>query len=358
VIASLPVVAATHRVMRYPARSSSAPIGGTVERSCQHKDDLRRLGRSALRALLGLTLAAGACGTAHEIPTLTVFNAAALGPPFREALNAFVESRQRIHVAQESAPSLEVVRKLTELGQVPDVLAVADDMLLSMLVVPQFAQWYVRFGTNALVLAYGPHARYAAEISTNNWWRVLQRPGVQVGRSDMRVDPSGYRADMVMQLAETFYGEPGLTARLRATIPDRNIRRAEADLSVHLETGELDYGWTYESLAIAHGQRYVKVPPEIDLSSPRFSARYATATVALPQPGARPPLVLRGAPIVFALTVPTDAPHAALALEFVQYLLAEAGQQALRRSGFIPLPVPEFVGKLPKALQSAVGQRK
>jgi len=320
---------------------------------------LRRLGRSAaLRALLGLALAAGACGTAHEIPTLTIFNAAALGPPLREALNAFVESRQRIHVAQENAPSLEVVRKLTELGQVPDILAVADEALLPALVLPRFAHWYVRFGTNALVLAYGPRARHANEISTGNWWLVLQRPGVQVGRSDLRIDPSGYRADMVMQLAETFYREPGLTDRLRATIPDRNIRRAEADLNAHLEAGELDYGWTYESLAIAHGLQYVKLLPEIDLSDPRFADRYATATVALPEPGGRAPLRLRGAPIVFALTVPMNAPHAALALEFVRFLLSDEGRAAIRRSGLHPLDRAAFVGRVPNVLRSIADRRE
>lgn len=303
-------------------------------------------------------LSAGACGSAaHEVPTLKVFNAAALGPPLREALRTFADIRHHARIAQENAPSLEVVRKMTELGQVPDILAVADEALLPKLVLPRFARWYVRFGTDALVLAYGPHARYAAEMTTGNWWRVLQRPGVQVGRSDLRIDPSGYRAEMVMQLAEPFYGEPGLTARLRATIPGRNIRRAEADLSAHLEAGELDYGWTYESLAVAHGLRFVKLPSEIDLSDPRSSARYATATVTLSQPGARPPLVLRGAPIVFALTIPDDAPTAALAEEFVQFLLSDAGHAVMRRTGLKPLAVPEFVGRVPKALQSSTGRR-
>jgi molybdate/tungstate transport system substrate-binding protein len=292
----------------------------------------------------------GACDRAAAPPTLTVFNAAALGPPLRDALTAFAGSPPRAVIAQESAPSLEVVRKLTELGQTPDILAVADETLFSELVVPRHATWYVRFGTNALVLAYGPRARYAADITTANWWRVLLRPGVQVGRSDLRIDPSGYRAEMVMQLAEAFYGEPGLTARLRATIPERNVRRAEADLSAHLATGELDYGWTYENLAIAHRLRYVKLPAEIDLSTPEFSARYAAAVVEIPQPQGQPSLVLRGAPIVFALTVPERAEHAALAWEFVRFLVSTTGASALRRSGFSPLPEPQFVGKPPAPL--------
>jgi len=310
-----------------------------------------RIGRSARRALLGLTVAASACRAAHEVPTLTVFNAAALGAPLRDALAAFAGTPRRMAIAQENAPSLEVVRKMTELGQTPDVLAVADEGLLTALVIPKHARWYVRFGTTALVLAYGPKARFGDEITTENWWRVLQRPGVQVGRSDLRVDPSGYRADMVMQLAESFYHEPGLTARLRATIPARNIRRAEADLSAHLEAGELDYGWTYENLARAHGLRYVKLPPEIDLSAPEHAARYRSASVTLAQPGGQVPLVLRGAPVVFALTIPTGAANPELARQFVRFLLSSEGGTLLRRSGFSPLPEPQFVGDAPDALR-------
>ena len=293
-----------------------------------------------------------ACEQTAPVPRLTVFNAAALGRPLRDALHEFAGDPPRLVIAQENAPSLEVVRKLTELGQVPDILAVADEQLLAELVVPAQASWYVRFGSNAMVLAYGPRSRYASEITTENWWRVLTRPGVQVGRSDLRIDPSGYRADMVMQLAEAYYGVPGLTARLRLTIPERNVRRAEADLSAQLEVGELDFGWTYENLALAHGLRYVKLPPEIDLSAPQFAARYANAEVTLPAAGGKPALHLRGTPIVFALTVPYRASQPRLAREFVRYLLSPAGSEVLRKSGFTPLANPEFVGTVPADVRS------
>lgn len=293
-----------------------------------------------------------ACGARTETPanTLAVFNAAALGPPFHDALEAFGAQEPDLLPAQHNAPSLEVVRMVTELGRVPDILAVADHALLDSLIVPTHAAWYVLFGTNALVLAYGPRSRFRDEITTDNWWQVLLRKGVEVGRSDMRVDPSGYRADMAMQLAERFYQRPGLTAQLRATIPERNVRRAEADLSAHLETGELDYGWTYESLARAHGLKYVKLPSAIDLSDPAQAALYREATVTLPAAQGRPAITLTGAPIVFALTVPRDAPHPAVAQRFVAFLLSDSGRSVLRKSGFVPLEPPVFRGTPPTAI--------
>lgn len=306
-----------------------------------------------VRASLALVSLAAGCDRVGTSPGLTVFNAAALGPPLKSALAAFAASHPTLTYAQENAPSLEVVRKMTELGHTPDVLAVADEILMSQFVVPAHASWYVRFGTNAMVLAFSDRAAFAAEISTENWWRILLRPGVQVGRSDLRVDPSGYRADMVMQLAETFYGEPGLTDRLRASIPERNVRRAEADLGALLLTGELDYGWTYENLAVAHGLRYIRLPREIDLSAPEFADRYAAARIELPNPdGSR--LLLRGAPIIFALTVPARAGRSETALRFVEFLLSVEGRDELRRSGFTPLPEPEFLGTPPEGLALSV----
>ena len=300
-------------------------------------------------AVWALMLSLPACGAERSPPLveLSVFNAASLGPPFRDALAAFASANPGTVPAQQNAPSLEVVRLMTELNRAPDVLAVADRALFDSLVVPGHADWYVLFGTNALVLAYGPRARFRQEITADNWWRVLQRPGVEVGRSDMRVDPSGYRADMAMQLAERYYRQPGLTARLRATIPPRNVRRAEADLSLHLELGELDYGWTYESLARAHKLAYLKLPTAVDLSDPSQAAWYSEAAVSLPEPRGRPPLVVRGAPIVFALTIPRAAEHRDVAGRFVAFLLWGEGRSILERSGFTPLRVPEFVGTPP-----------
>lgn len=303
--------------------------------------------RSPRTFLAAALLLALGCGV--ERPPLTVYNAAALGPPFRDALVAFADGVQPIGL-QESAPSLDVLRKMTELGHNPDVLAVADRSLLPMLVVPAFADWYVEFGTNAMVLAYGPAARYADEISAENWWQVLLRPDVAVGRSDLRVDPSGYRADFSMQLAEAHYRVPGLADRLRAALPERNVRRAEADLSVLLQTGELDYGWTYESLAMAHGLRYLRLPREIDLSDPSLGDWYRQASVELPNPQGNP-LLVRGEAIVFALTVPRSAPNHDQALAFVHFLLSARGGDVLQRSGFRPLSPPRFVGTAPSALR-------
>lgn len=78
------------------------------------------------RALLALVIAISACqGGDSAQETLTVFNAGSLARPLKAALDTFAR-RENVRVHQESAGSLESARKLTELGKVPDLIALAD----------------------------------------------------------------------------------------------------------------------------------------------------------------------------------------------------------------------------------------
>src|SRR4051812_44690291 len=179
---------------------------------------------------------------------LVVYNAGSLALPLRAALDSFA-AREGVTVQQENAGSIETARKLTELGKIPDLVAVADYEVIPLLLIPEHATWYAKFAHNRMVLAYGDRSRGAAEINTGNWWQVVTRPDVQVGRADPSLDPNGYRTLLVWQLAERFYNQPGLAQRMLASAPARNVRPKEADLVGMLQAGEFDYIWSYESIA-------------------------------------------------------------------------------------------------------------
>lgn len=278
-----------------------------------------------------------------DAATIVAFNAGSLARPLRAALDTFAV-RNGVTVQQENAGSLETARKLTELGKVPDVIALADHEVFPQLLVPEHVSWYARFARNRMVLAYTDRSRFAAEIDGGNWFRIVQRPGVEVGRSDPALDPNGYRTLLTMQLAERHYRQPGLYERLLATAPARNVRPKESDLVGLLQAGELDYIWSYESIAQAAGLRYVTLPSEIDLGSPADSAFYATALVRVPGRTPRDTVVFRGAPIVYGVSVPRAAPHRALAERFVEFLLSEDGRRVLRAQRLEALDRPVVVG--------------
>jgi molybdate/tungstate transport system substrate-binding protein len=108
------------------------------------------------------------------------------------------------------------------------------------------------------------------------------------------------------------------------------VRPREADQVALLQAHELDYIWTYQNLAENDGLRYVTLPDEIDLGNPADSAAYSRAETRVS--GKRPgdTLTMRGAPILFALTIPQQAGHRALAEQFVAYLLSADGRRVLR----------------------------
>ena len=167
--------------------------------------------RGVRLAVAILTSFAGACGprdagraSADSLGSgdrrLTVYNAGSLAIPLRAALDSFA-ARERVTIEQENAGSLETARKLTELGKIPDMVAVADYEVIPLLLVPQHATWYAKFARNRMVLAYEDRSRGASEITTDNWWQVVTRPDVQVGRADPSLDPNGYRTLLVWQRA-------------------------------------------------------------------------------------------------------------------------------------------------------------
>jgi molybdate/tungstate transport system substrate-binding protein len=295
-----------------------------------------------LVCFLVLSVVAGAGPVAAQAPAgpLVVFNAGSLAQPFRELLRAFRAKHPEVVPAQENSGSVEAARKLTELGKIPDVLGVADYNVIPALLVPAHASWYVTFARNAMVLAYAPGSPGAKEISGQNWWRVLLRPGVRTGRSDPALDPNGYRVLMVAQLAERHYREPGLAARLVAAMPNRFMRPKEADLTALLEAGELDYIWTYRSIAETNRLAYVSLPREVDLSDPALANLYGAVSVRVPGSRRAAPdsIEFRGEPILYALTIPLAAPHPGTAAAFTRFLLSPEGSAILRRSGFLIEP--------------------
>ncbi|MBW7933081.1 MAG: extracellular solute-binding protein [Gemmatimonadaceae bacterium] len=297
--------------------------------------------RKWILVLAAVAACAGDAGTRTD-RTIVAFNAGSLARPLRAALDSFA-LREGVTVLQESAGSLESARKLTELGKIPDILALADEDVFPQLLMPAHTSWYARFAHNRMVLAHTHSSRGAVEITGDNWWQVLQRPGVETGRSDPELDPNGYRTLLVLQLAERHYGKPGLAKQLLAAMPARNVRPKEADLVGLLQAGEFDYIWSYESMAVNLGLPFVTLPAAIDLSSPAESTFYAQARVRVRGKGTDS-VEFRGRPIVYALSIPVGAPHPAIAEQFVRYLFSADGRRVLRQQGLDAFESPVIVG--------------
>ena len=286
-------------------------------------------------------------GKAPQRKELIVFNAGSLTAPFADLLSEFGRLHPEVTPQQESSGSLDLVRKITDLGKLCDVLAVADYEVIPSLLIPRYAEWYGIFARNQMVLMYTPSSKFAGEINSKNWHEILLRPGVQSGHSDPDADPAGYRTLLLWQLAEKYYQKPGLYEQLNKTVPPKNMRPKSVELVALLQTGELDYVYGYGSVAEQSGLSYVTLPPEIDLSDASKAGLYSTVStqVAGNKPGEKK--VIKGLPILFALTIPKNAPHQQLAEEFIGFALSAEGQEIMKRS-HLTLIVPALASDLEK----------
>ncbi len=295
-------------------------------------------------------------GTAEgEQQQLIVFNAGSLTAPFGDLLKEFARLHPEVTPQQESSGSLDLVRKITEFGKPCDVLAVADYEVMPSLLIPQYADWYGIFARNQMVLIYTASSKFAGEINGNNWYEILLRPDVQSGHSDPDADPAGYRTLLLWQLAEKYYRKPGLYEQLNKTVPAKNIRPKSVELVALLQSGELDYIYGYRSVAEQGGMSFVALPPEIDLSEASKAELYSTVStqVAGSKPGEKK--TITGLPILFALTIPKNAPHQQLAEEFIRFALSPQGQEIMKRRKLtlISPALASDLEKLPKGLRSS-----
>jgi molybdate/tungstate transport system substrate-binding protein len=304
---------------------------------------------SPLLAVLASALTLGCGGDARPAAPepLSVWAAASLARPVRAALDSFT-ARTGVPTRLETQASLELARRIAELGQTPDVLLLADRGVFPALLAPRHVDRWTLFARNRIVVAWGARARHAGEFArAERWWEVLERPGVEVGRADPSTDPSGYRTLLVFQLAERHYRVPGLAARLLAAAPPRNVRPREADQIALIETGELDYVWTYENLARAARLRYRALPATVDLGTVADSSAYAVASVRVPGRTPGDSVTFRGEPIAYALAVPRAAAHPDDARRLVAYLLSADGRRVLRANALDALDAPVEVRAAP-----------
>jgi len=350
-------------------------------------------------ALLGLAL--GACnGEQVQVPPeapastertpLVVFAAGSLILPFAGLEQAFEARYPGIDVQAEYHGSIQVMRHVTEIHEQIDVVATADAALIPMLMYAStmpdmgqsYADWYIKFASNRLALAYTPESKYADEIDADNWPEILARPDVKVGLADPRFDASGYRTLMAFSLMEntlgrydlfgpafdgqftfpvTIFRDDDLTTitvpEILETKQDSRIvlRGGSIMLIALLESGDLDYAFEYESVIRQHGLEMVALPETVNMGEAAFETAYEAVQVDLDfQRFASVEPQFRGERIGYGITIPANAPHAEEAALFVAFLLGPEGRAIMEADNhpmFDPVPADGYAN-VPESLQA------
>lgn len=325
----------------------------------------------------------------HDRVKLKVIIAGSLLVPFQSLEKEFEKLNPDIDVQLEGHGSVQVIRAVTELGDIADITAVADAQLIPLMMysvpVPEgdqaYADWNIRFSTNRLGIAYKDESAYAAEINADNWYDVISRSDVVIGLADPRIDAMGYRTLMAIQLAEDYYRDDSIFERtigsafdpamkistegdidtisvpevVKSTQARVKLRSYSIQLMALLESGDLDYSFEYESVAKQRGLKFLALPAGIDLSSPDFEPQYQQVEVNLDfRRFASVVPNFQGTRIVYGLTIPNNALHPQEAARFLEFILSAEGQGIFERSyqPFLAAAICDNPQALPETLQS------
>ncbi len=277
---------------------------------------------------------------------LIIFHAGSLSIPFKEMAKAFTAKNPGVEIIRESSGSRTCARKIVDLGRPCDIMASADYTVIENLLIPVYASWNISFATNEMAIMYRADSRYADRINTVNWYKILLRKGVEYGHSDPNTDPCGYRSQIVWQLAERYYHVPGLYKQLKRHCPPKNIRPKETDLIALLEAGEIDYLFIYRSVCMQHKMPFVKLPDQINLGSSKYTSFYQHASIRISGKTPNSFIVKKGMPMIYGITIPKNAPHRAIAIKFIAFLLSKRGKEIMRQNGQTPLATPQATGNV------------
>ena len=173
--------------------------------------------------------------------------------------------------------------------------------------------WYVTFAQSPLVIGYDPSSRFAAAFRTRPWYRVLEMPGIRLGRTDPKLDPKGTLTVRLMHRAQAYYHLPGLANRVLGAPENPAQVLPEEALVGRLQSGQLDAG-----------------------------IFYSTETSEAHIPAIRLPAVITPKAL-YTVTIVRNAPDPRAAEAFVGFLLGPRGRRLMKESG-LTLQRPVIAG--------------
>jgi molybdate/tungstate transport system substrate-binding protein len=335
--------------------------------------------RCVLVSLLALVALAPSAARAQSscapgAPQLIIYHAGSLTAAFSAVEKLFTQQTGACFT-DVAAGSVDAARRVTTGGEPCDIFAAADFADIELLLEPQrLAAYDIRFAAGGMVLAYTTASKNAATIAASgafappdsvpdaapDWYQQLTASGVTIGGSHPFLDPSGYRADMIFQLAEDHYGVANLYDTL---LSHYSVSKANDALGK-----TYDYQLIYEHSALAaftadatKSYRYVKLPDAVSLANPALDRRYRSATVTMPGldvgEDARK-VTIPATRVVWGLTIMKAAPHPETAIKFLQLLFSPQGVALQKAVGPAPISPPsvsrEDFDRLPRALRPLV----
>lgn len=279
--------------------------------------------------------------------TLHICHAGSLQAAFADVEKAFTAQHSNVAIDDVSSGSVTLARRLATGAQACDIFAPADYLDIELMLKPAGLADYTTFAHGRMVLAYLSTDPRAEGVSRDNWHQKLVAPGVRIAGAHPFLDPGGYRAHMVFDLAEHEYHAPGLYNALLEHYMTPASGTLGQDFSFQL---------TYEHSAAAAAQRnssyrYLQLSDRVDLSATANDAAYRAARVTIPglgTSGSAASVTIPATRAAWGVTILKNSTNAGDAISFINLLLGPVGTAALNANGPSPI-VPAVVSRTDSA---------
>jgi molybdate/tungstate transport system substrate-binding protein len=159
--------------------------------------------------------------------------------------------------------------------------------------------WYASFAASPEVLGYYPKSKFAKDLQTMPWYKVITLPGFRLGRTDPSQDPGGVLAAEALNETATAQNLPAL----KTLATEQSDVYSEDPEEADIQTGQLDAAFMYEADANSQGSPFVK------LTGTNLAGNYTIALIK-------------------------NAPHEAAAEAFIKFLLGPTGQAEMKADNF------------------------
>jgi molybdate/tungstate transport system substrate-binding protein len=285
---------------------------------------------AAFVAIAGLGLAAAGCSSSTTTPPSTsskhsgdvfVFSAGSLDTLMTKSVGPAFHAATGYTLVDTSHGSGTLAADIKNKVAVADVFVSASpavDTTLEGAANGNWISWYASFAASPEVLGYYPKSKFAKDLQTMPWYKVITMPGFRLGRTNPTQDPGGVLAAEALNETAAAQNLPALKTLATETSDEYAENPEEADI----QTGQLDAAFMYEADAISQASPFVK------LSGVTLAGKYT-------------------------ITLVKGAPHMAAALAFIKFLLGPTGQAEMKADKFeIVSPATVSGSGVPSALKS------
>ena len=236
-----------------------------------------------------------------------------------------------------------VMRMIEDGTKHPDVAISADVELLRDRLYTEHADWDVEFAANEVGIAYEPSTELGRRLDDDEpWYEVLADADAgELAISDPDLDPLGYRAVQLFELAESTYELDGF----RTAMVDRAYHEPdEPSLLAGIEAGDRACAIAYRNMAVDHEIPFLELPDTYNFASPEYADVYEQASYTT-EGG----YTVTGTPVSYNATVRTDADEPEAGRAFVEFLL-ESSDLLADHGLVVPETLPRSYGDPPADL--------